>query len=111
MFLTETWLNENDQVAIGEVTPPDYVFLNIPRGSGDDHGGLGVLYKSTLKLRLIPSSFSPINFEHAILADKQRNILCVVVYRPPPSKENRLKTSEYLNDFDDFSNFLEFCWQ
>ena len=36
MFLTETWLNENDQVAIGEVTPPVYVFLNIPRESGDD---------------------------------------------------------------------------
>ena len=106
MFLTETWLNENDQVAIGEVTPPGYVFLNIPRGSGDDHGGLGVLYKSTLKLRLIPSSFSSINFEHAIVADKQRNILYVVVYRPPPSKENCLKTSEYLNDFDDFLTFI-----
>ena len=78
----------------------------IPGGSGDDHGGLGVLYKSTLKLRLIPSSFSSINFEHAILADKLRNILYVVVYRPPPSKENCLKTSEYLNDFDDFLTFI-----
>ena len=30
----------------------------------------------------------------------------MVVYRPPPSKENCLKTSEYLNDFDDFLTFI-----
>ena len=31
LFLTETWLSQNDPVIIGELTPPGYTFLNIPR--------------------------------------------------------------------------------
>lgn len=36
LFLTETWLREDDNVIIGELKPPGYSFLNVPRSSDKD---------------------------------------------------------------------------
>ena len=50
LFLTETWLSVDlDQVAIGELTPLGYNYINMPRKT-DKYGGIGVLHRSTLKL-------------------------------------------------------------
>ena len=101
VFLTETWLSRNDEVVIGEIAPHGYSFFNIPRAT-EDYGGLGVIFRSVLKLELLPSDFKTVTFEHALVFDKQRKVIYVLVYRPPPSTENGLKTSEFLSDFDDF---------
>jgi hypothetical protein len=101
MFLTETWLGKEEEVVAGELTPPGYSFINIPRGSSN-HGGLGVIFRTVLKLKLVPSDFRCTTFEHALISDKQRKVIYALVYRPPPSTVNKLKTSDYLNDFDDF---------
>ena len=42
MRITESWLNVNDTVVIGECTPPTYSYLNYPRDS-DDPGGIYIL--------------------------------------------------------------------
>ena len=64
-FLTETWLSVDlDQVAIGELTPPGYNYINMPRKT-DKHGGIGVLHRSTLKLQIYPSDFLAETFEHS----------------------------------------------
>ena len=102
MFLTETWLSvDSHQVAINEVAPPGYNFINIPRKT-DDHGGIGILHKKQLKLHVHPPDFVAETFEHAIISDKERKIYFVVVYRPPPSTENRFTTSKFLSEFDEF---------
>ena len=103
MLITETWLTkEKDPVAIGELTLPGYNFINIPRPTNDDHGGIGILYRCSFKLQVIPFEFYSKTFEYVITSDRQREIYYVTVYRPPPSSENKLTTSQFLSDFDDF---------
>ena len=102
MFLTETWLSvDSDQVAIGELTLSGYNFINVPRRT-DNHGGIGVLYRSELKLQILPTDFVAETFEYTIIYDKERKIHFVIIYRPPPSTENKLKTSSFLSEFDEF---------
>ena len=103
LFLTETWLSKDShQVAIGNLTPPGYNFINIPREGGDEHGGLGVLYRDSMKLQLQNSTFASQTFEHAIIFDNNRKLHFVLVYRPPPSTENGFTTSQFLDEFDQF---------
>ena len=37
LCLTETWMQNEDQVVIGELSPPNYAFINVPRVSANDH--------------------------------------------------------------------------
>ncbi|XP_072020412.1 uncharacterized protein [Amphiura filiformis] len=101
LFLTETWMSELDNVKIGELCPPGYNFINIPRDY-NKCGGLGILYRSPLKFQIIPFDFKTVNFEYSIISNNERKIYYVVIYRPPPSKENQLKTSNFLVDFEVF---------
>ena len=102
LFLTETWLSKTDSVIIGELTPAGYSFLNIPRLTTPLWGGIGVISKTNLNLKIKPSNFSTKTFEHVLLYDGSKRILFVVVYRPPPSDENNLKTPDYLVEIDHF---------
>ena len=107
LFLTETWLTDSDNVIIGELCPPHYSFINIPRGDGTDkHGGIGVLYRSHLKLQIVPSDFNSVTFEYAIISNTQRKTYFVPVYRPPPSRVNGLKTSQFMTEFDSFLEYV-----
>ncbi|XP_072041253.1 uncharacterized protein [Amphiura filiformis] len=102
MVITESWLRDDDQVVIGELKPSGYTFANFPRKTDGNHGGICVIHKSSIKLENKPTGLDTHNFEHARLVDKITGIGLVIVYRPPPSKENKLKTSEYLTEMDDF---------
>ncbi|XP_072046797.1 uncharacterized protein [Amphiura filiformis] len=104
-FLTETWLYDDENVIIGELKPPGYLFLNHPRHdgrSGTRGGGIGVLYKTELNLMSISSGIVTTTFEHIVVTDQSRSILFIVIYRPPPSKVNKLKLSDYLVEIDNF---------
>ena len=86
-------LCKDDPVIIGELTPPLYSFLNIPRTQTDSCGGIGILYKSYLKLSVKQTDMKTITFEHAIVTD----VLRCVQYRTSPSTVNGFKTKDYLN--------------
>ncbi len=102
MFLTETWMGgDTDEVVIGELSPPGYTFINIPRPN-DCHGGIGVLHHQSLKLQVYPSTFTAISFEYVIIVDTVNKINFVVTYRPYPSSVNKFTTSQFLTEFDDF---------
>jgi len=109
LCLTETWLHPEDSTVIGELTPPCYRFINIPRDSEDDHhGGIGILYQSQLHLGLYTDNQLPKfdTFEFAVVSNTSRTFTIVTVYRPPPSKKNKLKVSSFLNDFEEFLSFV-----
>ena len=100
---TETWLYPGEHVIIGELVPDGYSFISVP-GEGAEHrgGGIGILYKSSLELSLAPIGLAPKTFEHACVMGKNRDNRFVIVYRPYPSSTNRLKTSEFLDEFEIF---------
>jgi exonuclease III len=102
MCICESWAKSDDSVVISECTPPGYECLNITRGSQNYGGGIAVIYKSPLKLSLTKIEFKPSTFEFACISDSLNQFRLFVVYRPPPSKKNGLKTTCFLSEFDEF---------
>ena len=61
MIITETWLRENDQVIINELTPDGYKFNHVAR-QGHRGGGIGVLYRKSFNL-IMQSNVTYTSFE------------------------------------------------
>ncbi|GFS11677.1 protein timeless-like [Elysia marginata] len=106
MFITETWIREKgDEPVITSLTPPKYSYEPFPRSSGKG-GGIGILYKNSLSsvLHFADKKQPVVTFETAIatLSISTRKITFVCIYRPPPSKNNKLKTSDFLCEFEEF---------
>ena len=99
--ITETWLAENDPVVIGEMLPQGYSCLSYPR-KDDEHGGIGIIYKSSLSLRNTPTGIDTPSFEHACVCIKQAGIRLIPVYRPPPSTENGFTVNQFPDEFETF---------
>ncbi len=106
VFITESWLKPSDDVIAGEVTPPGYKFFNVPRASENDCGGIAAIVREEFGLRQFPTGLIFTTFEHACFTDSNNSVYFFIVYRPPPSKENRLKTSDYLREFDELIEFV-----
>ncbi|XP_072021334.1 uncharacterized protein [Amphiura filiformis] len=105
LCLTETWLRPDDPVVIEELSPPGYSFINVPRNSEvDHHGGIGILFKSQLHLGLSANVQLPTfeTFEYTVVSNTSRTFTIIVVYRPPPSKVNKLTLATYLENIDEF---------
>ena len=98
-LLTETWMSISDHVVIGELCPKGSAFINAPRG--DNHGGLGVLYKQPLTFHIIPTHVNFRTFEH-IISDSKRKTYYALVYRIPPSPINTIKTAQFYLEFEAF---------
>ena len=102
LVLTETWLKGDDHVIIGEITPAGYDFINVPRSTGRRGGGIGVLYKSSLQLSVVPSDTTPTTFEHVRVVGKLKDICLTAIYRPPPSQANVFTTRNFLDELEIF---------
>ena len=86
---------------IGECIPPGYTFLSFPRDSATAGGGIGILHKKSVKLCSTPSTLSSVNFEHCVITINN-SIQRIAIYRPPPSRVSKFKTSEFLEEFETF---------
>ena len=112
MAVTETWLNDESSVVIGELTPPGYSFLNVPRpvitnpNQTHNYGGTGLLYKSPLDMFILHSGCTTKTFEPAYFTATHRKINVVVIYRPPPSPTNGFTSLQFLREFDAFIGIL-----
>ena len=109
LALTETWLGAGtDQLVLNDLTPPGYGFHHIPRQDGRRGGGVGVLFRSSLSLKVTSSTADRkySQFEHidACLGNQDCDMKLCVVYRPPPSRANKLKLSEF---FEEWPKYLE----
>ena len=82
LFITETWLAHDDSVVIGELTPFGYSFLNHPRCTSN-HGGIGILFKASLKLCVKLMDFNADTFEYVCITNGSNSTAFAVIYRPP----------------------------
>jgi hypothetical protein len=107
LVVTESWLRGDlrDDSAIADLncTLPDYRFCHLPRSSRG--GGVGVIYRSALKVTLNSSSYCK-SFEHLDLSVTYESSMLrlFAVFRPPPSTENQLTSNMFLREF---SSLLE----
>ena len=103
LAVIETWLNLNDDPVINKLCPPGYTLVNHPRPEekGSTGGGIGILHKSSLEVETVITKPSYRTFEHlCVKAMLDKHVMLCVVYRPPPSKKNRLTTQQFLEDIE-----------
>ena len=103
--ITETWLRTGakDKAAIGALTPPGYTLFHEPRQRGRG-GGVGIVVRDTLKTTVESISTDHPTFEciRTKIVASSFTFCILTVYRLPPSKKNKLKTSEFFEEFNTF---------
>ena len=93
-FFSQTWLTaKGDETKCADMCPAGYSAKSFPRLSRG--GGLAVIYHSSLQRYI--SVDATIDFDHTVfellhlkLSVSQCAIHFLCLYRPPPSKKNRL---------------------
>ena len=101
---TETWLkpeDEENKMTIGDLCPTGYKFFHEAKVNKKG-GGVGLLHKNIFNLQSQKTiKFS--SFEHIeLFLTSPSSIRLVIIYRPPPSKENKLKVSLFLEELQIF---------
>ena len=113
LFLTETWLrSSDDEIKCADLTPSDYTINSFARNSRG--GGIAILAKNSVAHRITYTSkftFNHTSFElvHATLVLHNQTINFFCIYRPPPSRKNKLSFTLFLEEFLnllDFSNSI-----
>ncbi len=105
LAITETWLRtDTDDIVTQSIIPSGYNIKHVPRASGRG-GGVAVIYKQSIPVTLI-SNCEYKTFEHieCLLKIQGAHLRLVTVYRPPPSKVNGLKVSDF---FEEWPTFLD----
>jgi exonuclease III len=102
-FLTETWFQpEGDEAVQQQVPPPGFTLHSMPRLTGRG-GGIAVVYRDSIKHLVKPSCerFHFKSFElcltHVHFGTHSVTFACV--YRPPPSRKNKLSTPLFVSEF------------
>ena len=106
MFLTETWINNNDSdLHMKNATPTGYSFLHRPRSNGQLGGGIGAIVHNDIKHVDASSEIrSFASFEHmAIHTTKSGlSVWYYLIYRPPPSAANGLSRAQFSRNLPNF---------
>ena len=110
MCITETWLGTDiDATCIGEMVPNGYEFHHVPRSNGRTGGGVGIVFKTELSLKVTSSSANDADtsqFEYIDCCTDNNcaTIRFVMVYHLPTSARDGLRTSTF---FDEWTSFIE----
>ncbi|XP_022778991.1 uncharacterized protein LOC111320602 [Stylophora pistillata] len=105
--ITETWLNcKGNNISLAEIlnTVKDFKVIQIPRENAKGGGVALFLRKAFTMTRNSGSNFT--SFEHldVYISHGKFKIRLVLIYRPPPSKKNKLTTLIF---FEEFSQLVE----
>ena len=104
LILTDTWLttDDKDQFFIRALNIKGYKFYSFPRGNNTEHGGVGIIIRSSINIRSA-SQCDSTNFENCILSLdlKQQHVDLCAVYRPPPSDKNKFTVNKFIDEFGD----------
>ncbi|CAC5424857.1 unnamed protein product [Mytilus coruscus] len=104
--LTETWLGSSvDKHIISEITPDGYDLHHVAR-TNRKGGGVAVIFNKSLEVKPVSSKHSFSHFEllECNVSSKHHRFRLCVIYRPLPSRINKLKMSTF---FEEWSTFLD----
>ena len=113
--ITESWLSPSshpplnsgailpgkccrDKHVIKSLVPSGYKFLHIPRDRKG--GGVALIYKEGIDIK--PQEcriYSTFEYMECLLKSNSRWVRLLILYRPPPSKENRLTYKAFISEF------------
>ena len=101
LLITETWLKEaGDEPVIAQMKPTGYCFRQRPRQSDRDGGGIAIIYKKSLTVKVLAkekfNTFETLNFT---LTRGKVTVYVMGVYHPPYSETNRITNSMFRTEF------------
>ena len=86
LFLVETWLGTDGNVALALACPPNHSFIHSVR-EGKTGGGLACIFSDNFKFKFL-SLGKVTSFEYqASILDNQSPVLMISIYRPPKSSK------------------------
>ena len=99
--MTETWLGTSiDKACISELLPSGYQFKHVPRSGGRRCGGVALISRASIDLRIVASShdndFSSFEYMDCNLVIDDYSLRIAVVYRSSPTHQNGVKTNVFL---------------
>ena len=104
MLITETWLKGNisDNSVINELVPSGYCFIHKPRCDRRG-GGIAIVYKAYINIHCRPT-ITWTAFEHCeiYVSNGSWKTILSCIYRPPPSNNNKIKTSTFIYEFEQY---------
>ena len=104
LALTETWLDSMDNQTpntINELCPSGYTLIHVPWLSDTHGGGVGLLYNKCCKMEQqqhVPR-YSSFKYMETLLRSPTTVLRIDILYRPPPSTQNRLTVSMFFYEF------------
>ena len=103
--LTESWIKPEDTSVIGNITPPGYSFLHVPRPGCKQGGGVALVYKSGLKVNICNSDINAASFESLTvnIVSGSTSLCLEIIYRPQ-KKSTGCPFSIFLDEFTDLLN-------
>ena len=110
MCVTETWLRESgDEPQCKDLSPLGYTTYNFPRPS--HAGGIAFILSDPLTSYMSFTSDFPFqhpSFElHQLTLSLPQSLIHIFgLYRPPPSKKNKLKNAMFIEQFPDLLEYM-----
>lgn len=101
VFITETFLSKPaDDHILNELLPTGFSILSVPRPNRRG-GGVAIIYKSLFRIKSSSTSVKVTSFEFCLLtiATPSSDLLCLCIYRPPPSNKNNSSIDLFLTEF------------
>ena len=93
---------EGDESCLRDLTPTDYVTLSFPL-SGLRGSGIAFLVRKSLLSKTNFKSLSDASFEGVtVTLSFDQCVHLTAIYRPPPSRQNKLTNSMFVDEIDAF---------
>ena len=116
LAVAESWLqsseNEPQRFNQHEMLPSNYQMVYIPRPDGRKGGGIAVLFKKFITVRVIDySKYRSCQFEYLVCAVNINKLVLklMVVYRPNPTAANNLNVSLFWKQFEKLLSRYALC--
>ena len=94
---------EENRAVLSNLVPDNWAILHVPRASRG--GGVGFMYKKQFspKLELLNTTKKFTSFEHqlVVMTSISFTFRFIVIYRPPPSTNNKIKKSAFIDELGD----------
>ena len=92
-------ISGSEKIAINDLCPEGYSFLNEPRKQAKG-GGIGLHYRNSLVIKkvIVHQTIKTFEYMHVEISGVSL-VHLLIVYRPPPSTGNKFTTTEFLQEF------------
>ena len=105
VVFTETWFNstDNNESYINALVPDGYAIQHVDRANGQRGGGVALIHRTSIKLK--KEKMMKFNQFEVLMCSLNLNntvISMFIIYRPPPTQQNRLSAAGFLDQFNEF---------